>query len=135
MRMPEPELMTIQQMCADFGVTARSLRFYESKDLLAPVRKGQHRLFTPRDRARLQLILRGKRFGFSLAEIKELLDLYDADETQQAQLSTALERAEIRLRAMKRQRVELDEAIAELEGQMAQVAEMLKTPEPRKGKA
>jgi len=133
--MTEPDLMTIQQMCADFGVTPRSLRFYESKDLLAPVRKGQHRLFTPRDRARLKLILRGKRFGFSLAEIKELLDLYDADETQQAQLCTALERAEIRLRAMKRQRVELDEAIAELEGQMAQVAETLHTPKPRKGKA
>jgi len=133
--MPEPGLLTIQEMCAAFDVTPRSLRFYESKDLLAPIRKGQHRLFTSRDRARLKLILRGKRFGFSLAEIKELLDLYDADETQRAQLFAALERADIRLQAMKLQRVELDEAIAELEGQMAQVSEMLKAPNPRKGKA
>jgi len=126
--MPDPDLMTIQEMCAAFDVTPRSLRFYESKDLLAPVRKGQHRLFTPRDRARLTLILRGKRFGFSLADIKELLDLYDADETQRTQLSATLERAEARLQAMKRQRVELDEAIAELEGQMNQVAEILAAP-------
>lgn len=130
--MPEPDLMSISEMCAAFDVTPRSLRFYESKDLLAPLRKGQHRLFTPRDRARLKLILRGKRFGFSLAEIKELLDLYDAGDRQQAQLSATLERAAVRLAAMKRQRLELDEAIAELEDQMAQVAEMLSAPKPRK---
>ncbi len=126
--MSEQELWTIQQMCAAFEVTPRSLRFYESKDLLAPIRKGQHRLFPPRDRARLKLILRGKRFGFSLAEIKELLDLYDTDDSQRTQLSAALERAEVRLAVMKRQRVELDEAIEELEAQMRQVSETLKTP-------
>lgn len=126
--MPESELMSIQEMCAAFDVTPRALRFYESKALLNPVRKGQHRLFTASDRARLTLILRGKRFGFSLAEIKELLDLYDADDSQSAQLSAALEAAELRLAAMKRQRLELDDAIAELETQMAQVAEMLNTP-------
>ncbi len=126
--MPDEKLMTIGQMCAAFDVTPRSLRFYEAKELLAPVRKGQHRLFTPRDRARLTLILRGKRFGFSLAEIKELLDLYDVDETQQAQLTTALERAGTRLSAMKRQRMELDVAIVELEQQMARVAGMLNVP-------
>ena len=133
--MAEPELTSIGTMCAEFGVTARSLRFYESKKLLSPVRRGQHRLFTPRDRARLKLILQGKRFGFSLAEIKELLDLYDADETQKTQLSAALERAEIRLDAMKRQRLELDDAITELEAQMRAVSDMLKAPKPRKRRA
>lgn len=126
--MSEQDLWTIQKMCAAFDVTPRSLRFYESKELLAPVRKGQHRLFTARDRARLKLILQGKRFGFSLAEIKELLDLYDADGSQRVQLSTALERAEVRLAAMKSQRVELDQAIDALEAQMRQVSEILKTP-------
>ena len=68
--------MTIRDMCAKFDVTPRTLRFYEQKELLFPIRDGQRRLFTKRDRARLQLILRGKRFGFSLEEIRQLLDLY-----------------------------------------------------------
>ena len=67
------ELMTIRQMCDAFEVTARTLRFYEAKELIAPIREGQKRLFTKRDRARLKLILRGKRFGFSLEEIRQLL--------------------------------------------------------------
>ena len=71
------ETQTIQQMCASFGVTARTLRFYESKELLSPKRQGTRRLFTRRDSARLKLILRGKRFGFSLEEIRQLLDMYD----------------------------------------------------------
>ena len=73
--------MTIREMCDAFDVTPRTLRFYESKELLFPERDGQKRLFTRRDRARLKLILRGKRFGFSLEEIRQLLDLYhDANE-------------------------------------------------------
>lgn len=69
------ETMTIREMCDAFEVTPRTLRFYEAKELLFPVREGQKRLFTRRDRARLKLILRGKRFGFSLEEIRQLLDL------------------------------------------------------------
>ena len=78
-------LMTIREMCDTFGVTARTLRFYESKELLSPMRDGQKRLFTRRDRARLKLILRGKRFGFPLEEIRQLLDLYDVGDQQQTQ--------------------------------------------------
>ena len=78
---------TIGEMCADFDVTPRTLRFYEYKELLAPIREGQKRLFTNKDRARLKLILRGKRFGFSLAEIKDLLDLYEIGDGQVTQLT------------------------------------------------
>ncbi|MDM7459435.1 MAG: MerR family transcriptional regulator, partial [Paracoccus sp. (in: a-proteobacteria)] len=70
------ELMTIRQMCDAFDVTPRTLRFYESRELIFPQRRGQHRLYDRRDRARLTLILRGKRFGFSLEQIRQLLELY-----------------------------------------------------------
>ena len=112
------DLMTIQEMRSAFGVTARTLRFYEAKELLSPVREGQKRLFTRRDRARLKLILRGKRFGFSLEEIRELLDLYDMGDQQRTQLKRSYEIGRRRLAAMERQRDELNEAIAELEEQL-----------------
>ncbi len=112
------ELMTIRQMCDAFGVTPRTLRFYESKELLSPIRDGQKRLFTRRDRARLKLILRGKRFGFSLEEIRQLLDLYDIGDQQQTQLSRTYELGLRRLAAMERQRDELNEAIADLKEQL-----------------
>jgi DNA-binding transcriptional MerR regulator len=110
----------IGEMCAAFGVTPRTLRFYEQKALLAPLRDGQRRLFTARDRARLALILQGKRFGFSLEEIRALLDLYDPADSR-PQLSATLLAAERRLDAMRRQRAELDDAIAGLEAQVATV--------------
>ena len=106
--------MTIRQMCDAFGVTARTLRFYETKELLFPVREGQKRLFTRRDRARLKLILRGKKFGFSLEEIRQLLDLYDADDQKMTQLASVYARAQERLDAMVQQRDELNEAIDDL---------------------
>ncbi len=112
------ELMTIRQMCESFDVTPRTLRFYEAKELLFPARQGQHRLFSRRDRARLKLILRGKRFGFSLEEIRQLLDLYDHDRTQLTQLTRTYELARDRLAQMEQQRAELDEAIAELREQL-----------------
>jgi DNA-binding transcriptional MerR regulator len=113
------DLMTIRDMCAAFDVTPRTLRFYEAKELLAPRRHGTARLFTRRDRARLTLILRGKRFGFSLEDIRQLLDMYDRDGSQQeAQLRRTFEVAQTRLAQMQRQRAELDEAIAELQDQM-----------------
>jgi DNA-binding transcriptional MerR regulator len=125
------DLMTIREMCDAFDVTPRTLRFYEQKELLAPRRDGQKRLFTRRDRARLKLILRGKRFGFSLEEIRQLLDLYDAGDQQLAQLTRARDIAETRLADMERERAELDAAIAELRDQLRWGAEMiasLKTP-------
>ena len=102
---------TIGQLCAEFDVTPRTLRFYEQRELLTPIREGQKRLFTRRDRARLKLILRGKRFGFSLEEIRQLLNLYDMGDQQHTQLSRTYEIAQERLADMERQREELDEAI------------------------
>jgi DNA-binding transcriptional MerR regulator len=119
------ETMTIREMCDAFDVTPRTLRFYESKELLFPIREGQKRLFTRRDRARLKLILRGKRFGFSLEEIRQLLDLYYVGDQQATQLSRTLEIAQDRLSDMERQRSELDDAIDELKSQMGLVDDML----------
>ena len=120
------DLMTIREMCDAFDVTPRTLRFYEAKELLSPVRRGTARFFTYRDRARLKLILRGKRFGFSLADIRQLLDMYDrAPGQQEAQLKRTYEIAAERLAQMERQRAELDEAIAELKEQMAEGASVL----------
>ena len=109
---------TIGRMCAEFGVTPRTLRFYEAKELLAPVRAGQRRLYTRRCRARLKLILRGKRFGFSLEDIRQLLNLYDVGDQQMTQIARTCELARERLGVMEAQRVELDLAIAELRGQL-----------------
>ncbi len=112
------DTMTIRQMCDAFEVTPRTLRFYESKELLFPRREGQKRLFTRRDRARLKLILRGKRFGFRLEEIRQLLDLYDKGDQQLTQLSRAYDIAGERLVELERQRNELTTAITDLRDQM-----------------
>ena len=112
------ETMTIREMCDAFNVTPRTLRFYESKELLFPHREGQKRLFTKSDRARLKLILRGKRFGFSLEEIRQLLNLYDPGDQQLTQLTKTYEVAKKRLNDLERQREELTAAIDELHGQM-----------------
>jgi DNA-binding transcriptional MerR regulator len=116
--MTDQNTMTIREMCDAFGVTPRTLRFYESKELLFPIRDGQKRLFTKRDRARLKLILRGKRFGFSLEEIRQLLDLYDKGDQQLSQLTQSYEIAQERLVDLQRQRDELETAIADLRDQM-----------------
>ena len=121
----DDRLVGIREMCASFGVTARTLRFYEQKGLLAPERRGTTRLFSRRDRARLTLILRGKRFGFSLEEIRELLDLYDRDDGHLMQLRRTYAVARTRLADMERQRAELDEAIAELKAELAWGADAL----------
>lgn len=117
--------MTIREMCDTFEVTPRTLRFYEAKELLAPIREGQKRLFTHRDRARLTLILRGKRFGFSLEQIRQLLDLYGADDQQHSQMVRTHEMASERLTDMIRERDELDAAISDLRAQMDQIARAL----------
>lgn len=121
----DTELMTIRQMCDAYDVTPRTLRFYESKELLFPIREGQKRLFTRRDRARLKLILRGKRFGFSLEEIRQLLDLYYVGDQQLTQLERTHEVALERLADMERQHAELGEAIKELRQQITGVEHMI----------
>ncbi len=112
------ETLTIREMCDAFDVTPRTLRFYESKALLSPIRDGQRRLFTKQDRARLKLIKRGKRFGFSLEEIGQLLDLYHADDLQLTQLSRTYKAACERLTEMEQQRDELTLAIDDLNEQL-----------------
>jgi len=114
----QTETMTIRQMCDAFDVTPRTLRFYEAKELLFPKREGQKRLFTKRDRARLKLILRGKRFGFSLEEIRQLLDLYHRGDQQQTQMTKTYQIAQERLAAMEAQRDDLTEAIEDLRDQI-----------------
>ncbi|MCR9156838.1 MAG: MerR family DNA-binding transcriptional regulator [Rhodobacteraceae bacterium] len=123
--MTDDRIMTIREMCDSYDVTPRTLRFYEAKELLFPIREGQKRLFTKRDRARLKLILRGKRFGFSLEEIRQLLDLYHMGDQQQTQLARTYEIAQQRLSDMEAQRDELTEAIDELKEQMRWGEKML----------
>ena len=118
--------LTIREMCDEFGVTARTLRFYEAKELLAPIRHGQKRLFTKRDRARLKLISKGKRFGFSLEEIRQLLNLYDMGDQQQTQLLRTYELAKERLRQLELQQFEIGETIEELKEQLSLGRELIK---------
>ena len=125
------DTMNIRDMCEAFDVTPRTLRFYEAKELLFPVREGQRRLFTKRDRARLKLILRGKRFGFSLEEIRQLLELYHMGDSQLTQLSKTLETAKRHLSDMEAQRRELEEAIGELKDQMKWGADKLASIEKK----
>ncbi|MDO8325920.1 MAG: MerR family DNA-binding transcriptional regulator [Cypionkella sp.] len=112
------DMLTIREMCDAYLVTPRTLRFYEAKELISPVRLGSKRLYTKTDRARLQLILRGKRFGFSLEDIRQLLDMYNRNGSNEAQLLRTWQLGRDRLAQMQAQRAELDEAIAELETQL-----------------
>ena len=105
---------SIGELCEEFGVTARALRFYEDEALIAPERRGTQRLYSDRDHARLAWILRGKRVGFSLAEIKELLDLYDVGDGRQTQRLKTIELCKGRIAALERQRVDIDATIDEL---------------------
>lgn len=119
------ELMTIRQMCEAFDVTPRTLRFYEARELIFPERRGQHRLYDRRDRARLILILRGKRFGFSLEQIRQLLELYEPGSGNRAQIAATIAIARDRLDDMERQYAELREAIVELKSQLTDAVSRL----------
>ena len=110
---------TIRQLCREFGATARALRFYEDKGLLQPARKGQSRVYDARARARLKLILRGRRIGFTLSEIREMLDLYDRKDHNVHQMAIALPRHRAQLEALKRQREDLEGAIQTAEAACA----------------
>ncbi|TCT03473.1 MerR family transcriptional regulator [Aquabacter spiritensis] len=111
---------TVTELARDLGVTARTIRFYEDKGLIAPRRAGTIRVYTRRDRARMVLILRGKRLGFSLREIKEYLDLYDVDPTQSEQNRLLLKKVRDRLASLEDQRIALEETILELKEVEAQ---------------
>jgi len=105
---------SVTQLGTDLGVTARTIRFYEDKGLISPRRAGNNRVYTLRDRARMILILRGKKLGFTLREIKEYLDLYDADPTHAKQLRLLLKGVRSRILQLEDQRIALHEALAEL---------------------
>lgn len=105
---------SISDLSEEFGVTARALRFYEDEGLIAPERHGLSRIYSRRDRARLAWILRGKRVGFSLSDIREMIDLYDADEEHEAQRRVTVEKCRARIALLERQKQDIAATIAEL---------------------
>jgi DNA-binding transcriptional MerR regulator len=116
---------TVTQLARDLGITARTIRFYEDKGLITPQRAGSTRVYTARDRGRMILILRGKRLGFSLRNIKDYLDLYDADQSQAGQIRVLLGGVQTRLDMLKDQRRALETTIDELEDIQRQATEAL----------
>ncbi len=110
------KLWTISELCRELGITTRTIRFYEDKGLLTPQRLGANRIYSYKDKARMQLILRGKRLGFALDEIKEYIDLYDADlgPMQREQINFLLERVKERREALIKQQNDLQEMLGEL---------------------
>jgi len=110
----DDELLGIQEAARQLGVTMRTLRFYEDKDLIAPQRVGTTRIYSRREIGRMQLILRGKRLGFSIREIKEFLDLYDADPEHYVQISQLIVKVSARIRDLRRQREAIEQTLDEL---------------------
>ncbi len=107
-------LYSIGDLSSEFGVSPRAIRFYEDQGLLRPQRIGGNRVYNYADRVRLILVLRGKRLGFSLADIKEMLDLYDVDPEHIEQLRVALAKGQQRIAELERQRAEITETLKEL---------------------
>jgi DNA-binding transcriptional MerR regulator len=129
------QLYTVTELAHQLGMTARAVRFYEDKGLITPQRAGTTRVYSARDRARMILILRGKRLGFSLSAIKEYLDLYDIDITQHAQLRVLLAGVSKRREQLLAQRQAIDDALSELADITAQAEAALKIPAPRARRA
>lgn len=110
---------SISELSQEFGISTRTIRFYEEKGFIKPLRSGQRRIYTPADRARIRLILRGKRIGLSLAESVEIIDMYHPGESDSSQLESLLLRIGERRAALEQQRKDLDEmlnALSEVEG-------------------
>ena len=117
---------TITELSREFAVTPRTIRYYEDQGLLAPRREGQQRVYAKRDRTRLKLALRGRRLGFSLAAIKEMIDMYDTARDEKTQLTTFLQGLAERKSALKQQQRDIEELLAEIDGLERQCRELLK---------
>ena len=120
-----PLSYSIRELAEEFQLTTRSIRFYEDNALLSPQRKGQNRIYSARDRVRLSLIVRGKRLGFSLREIKEMLDLYEAPEGEVGQLQHFIEKMRTRREALLHQRYDINRVIEELENLESRCTQIL----------
>jgi len=119
------DLTRIGEMARQFGVTLRTLRFYEDKGLIDPRRDGSTRLYTRRDKARLKLVLLGRKIGFSLRDVKQMMDLYDPSGSNIRQLKVALEKFEKQMTRLQKQRALIDEAIADLSRSMDEARRQL----------
>ncbi len=124
----ESNISRIGDLAGQFGITLRALRFYEDKGLINPQRNGTTRLYSHRDRARLKLILLGRKVGFSLREVKQLLDLYDPAGSNEAQLRATLEKTAKQQEKLISQRNSIDEAIAELQKLKKAATDLLDKP-------
>jgi DNA-binding transcriptional MerR regulator len=124
-----PASFSIGELAGEFGLTLRTLRFYEDRGLLSPRRRGLERIYGRRDRARLKLILLGKKIGFSLTEIKEMLDLYDLRDGQVTQLRTALDKFRRQAVLLEQQKSDIETALEELRRTMNVIAGMLEERE------
>ncbi|PCH94934.1 MAG: MerR family transcriptional regulator [Rhodobacteraceae bacterium] len=119
--------LTIREMCDKYNVTARTLRFYEDRELLSPIREGQKRLYTKREQARLKLILRGKTFGFTLDDMHKILELYYVGDQQQTQVRHVHELGLLRLKDLEAEAVALQGTIADLNQALSESAAWLET--------
>ncbi len=125
----QPELYGIGELAEELGISQRAVRFYETKGLLKPRRVGLNRVYDRRDRARLLLIMRGKRLGFSLQEIAEYLDLYDRDPGQKLQTRHLLNKVEQAIEDLERKRADIDSTLEELAAIREQCCNQLKSEE------
>lgn len=117
---------SISELAQEFGITTRTIRFYEDKGLLSPERRGQTRIYSPEDRVRLKLILRGKRLGFSLDESREIIDMYDPSKGNVDQLNRLLERIESKRQQLRRQQRDIEKMLAQLDEATARTKAALK---------
>lgn len=120
--------LTIGELADAFGITTRTIRFYEARGLLAPQRLGANRTYTRRDKARLTLILRGKNLGFTLEDIAEYLALYDADPVQEAQTRLLLDKIELAIADLSSKRSDLDRTLRDLNEIRAKCQDHLRAP-------
>ena len=123
-------LFTIGELATAFSLSPRAIRFYEDQGLLSPQRAGTTRVYTKRDRARLQLILRGKRLGFTLADIREFLDLYDSDRSKHRQMAMTLQRTRTRIAELEQQLEDITITLAELRDMEGEIVAYRDHPAP-----